>query len=172
MRANIRTGRDTMPALADPQQALATCEAPVESVSGARMMEQLRQFAAWTKLAGTPGEAESFAWLKAQLESLGLPATLLSHDAYISLPGAAHLTCDGTRINAITQSMSHPSQPEGCHGVLVDLGDGSESAFAAQDVTGRIVLVDGIASPVIAARATRAGARGIVHVSPHALLHE
>ncbi|UQR66673.1 M28 family peptidase [Bradyrhizobium sp. C-145] len=136
------------------------------------MMEQLRQFAAWTKLAGTAGEAESFAWLKAQLESLGLPATLLSHDAYISLPGAAHLTCDGARINAITQSMSRPSQPEGSSGVLVDLGDGSESAFAAQDVTGRIVLVDGIASPVIAARATRAGAKGIVHVSPHALLHE
>jgi len=161
-----------MSALADPRQAVATCEAPVEAVSATRMMEQLCQFAAWTKLAGTAGEAESFAWLKAQLKSLGLPATLLSHDAYISLPGSAHLTCDGTRINAITQSMSRPSQPEGCRGVLVDLGDGSESAFAGQDVTGRIVLVDGVANPVIAARATRAGAKGIVHVSPHALLHE
>lgn len=161
-----------MSALADPRQGLATCDAPVESVSAARLMEQLRQFAAWTKLAGTAGEAESFAWLKAQLEKLDLPATLLSHDAYISLPGAAHLTCEGTRINAITQSMSRPSPPEGCHAELVDLGDGSESGFAAQDVTGRIVVVDGIANPVIAARATRAGARGIVHVSPHALLHE
>ncbi len=161
-----------MSGLTDPQQALATCEAPVDSVSGARMMEQLRQFAAWTKLAGTAGEAESFAWLKAQLDSLGLPATLLSHDAYISLPGSAHLVCDETRINAITQSMSRSSQPEGCSGVLVDLGDGSEGAFSGRDVNGRIVLVDGIANPVIAARATRTGAKGIVHVSPHALLHE
>jgi aminopeptidase YwaD len=161
-----------MSAIADPRQAVTTCETPVEAVSATRMMDQLRQFATWTKLAGTASEAESFAWLKAQLESLDLPATLLSHDAYISLPGAAHLTCDGTRINAITQSMSRPSQPDGCSGTLVDLGDGSESAFAAQDATGQIVLVDGIASPVIAARATRAGAKGIVHVSPHALLHE
>jgi peptide/nickel transport system substrate-binding protein len=68
--------------------------------------------------------------------------------------------------------MSCPSQPEGCCGVLVDLGDGSESTFAGQDVIGRIVLVDGIAKPVIALRATRAGVRGIVHVSPHLLLHE
>lgn len=34
------------------------------------------------------------------------------------------------------------------------------------------MLVDGIANPVIALRATRAGASGIVHVSPHELLHE
>lgn len=161
-----------MSALANPQRPLATSGAPVEAVSGERMMAQLRQFAAWTKLAGTTGEAESFAWLKAQLESLGLPAILLSHDAYISLPGSAHLVCDGTRINAITQSMSRSSQPEGCSGALIDLGDGSAEAFAGRDVTGRIVLVDGIANPVIAVRATHAGASGIVHVSPHALLHE
>ncbi|WP_407118008.1 M28 family peptidase [Bradyrhizobium sp. LMG 9283] len=161
-----------MSAPARPQQAFSTVKAPVDGVSGARMMEQLRQFAVWTKLAGTAGEAESFAWLKAQLESLGLPATLLSHDAYISLPGSAHLTCDGSRIGAITQSMSQPSQPEGCSGKLVDLGDGSADAFRGRDVNGRIVLVDGIANPVIAMRASRAGASGIVHVSPHALLHE
>jgi aminopeptidase YwaD len=161
-----------MSGLANPKQALATGEAPVDAVSGARMMEQLRQFAAWTKLAGTTGEAESFAWLKAQLEALGLPATLLSHDAYISLPGPAHLVCDGTRISAITQSMSRSSQPEGSRGELVDLGDGSDGAFADLDLTGRIVLVDGIASPVIAMRASRAGAMGVVHISPHELLHE
>lgn len=161
-----------MSAPARPHQALSMAKAPVDGVSGAHMMEQLRQFAAWTKLAGTASEAESFAWLKAQLESLGLPATLLSHDAYISLPGSAHLTCDGTRIVAITQSMSQPSRPEGCSGNLVDLGDGSADAFRGRDVNGRIVLVDGIANPVIAMRASRAGASGIIHVSPHALLHE
>lgn len=121
-----------MSVLANPQRPLATSGAPVEAVSGERMMEQLHQFAAWTKLAGTTGEAESFAWLKARLESLGLPATLLSHDAYISLPGAAHLTCDGARINAITQSMSRSSPPEGCSGALVDLGDGSTEALPSE----------------------------------------
>jgi hypothetical protein len=136
------------------------------------MMEQLREFASWTKLAGTPGEAESFAWLKTQLEALGLPATLLLHDAYISLPGPAHLSCGGERIDAITHSMSRSSPAEGCSGTLVDLGDGSAGAFSGRDVTGRIVLVDGIASPVIAMRATSAGARGVIHVSPHALRHE
>lgn len=144
----------------------------LEDVSADRMMDGLGVMARWTKLAGTEGEAACFAWLQQQLEACGLTTRLIAHDAYISLPGPAHVEYAGQRLAAITHSMAISSPPGGLAGSVVDLGDGSPAAFAARDVRGRIVLVDGIASPAAALRATRAGAAGVVHVSPHHLLHE
>ena len=39
-------------------------------------------------------------------------------------------------------------------------------------MTGRIVLIDGIANPAASLRASQAGAAGQIHVSPHEHLHE
>ena len=44
--------------------------------------------------------------------------------------------------------------------------------FARQDVTGKIVLIDGIANPAASLRASQAGAAGQIHISPHEHLHE
>lgn len=145
---------------------------PLAEVSGERMMGLLGRMAQWTKVSGTATELECFHFLKDHLDGLGIPATVILHDAFISIPVSAHLTCGSDRFDAITQSMSRSSGPEGCVGDLVDLGNGSAAEFAAADVTGRIVLVDGIADPGVALRAFRAGARGVIHVSPHALLHQ
>lgn len=146
--------------------------APVDEVSAARMMAGLETLAQWSKLAGTAGEAASFSWIKEQLDGLGLRTELIQHDAYISIPGPARLVVDGRTIPAITHSMSLPSPGDGLVGALIDLGDGSRAAFAERDVRGRIVLVDGIASPGIALLASQAGAAGVVQISPHHLLHE
>lgn len=146
--------------------------APVDEVSAARMMSGLETLAQWSKLAGTTGEAASFSWIKEQLDGLGLRTELIQHDAYISIPGPARLVVDGRTVPAITHSMSLPSPGGGLTGRLVDLGHGSRTAFAERDVRGRIVLVDGIASPGIAVLASRAGAVGVVQISPHHLLHE
>ena len=77
-----------------------------------------------------------------------------------------------TRLTAITHSMGQSSPPSGLTGEVVDLGNGDEADFARKNLAGRIVLVDGIAMPAAALRASRAGAAGVVHVSPHHLLHE
>jgi hypothetical protein len=145
---------------------------PVDEVSAARMMSGLETLAQWSKLAGTAGEAASFSWIKEQLDELGLRTELIQHDAYISIPGPARLIVDGRTVPAITHSMSLSSPVGGLTGRFVDLGDGSRAAFSDRDVRGRIVLVDGIASPGIALLASQAGAAGVVHVSPHHLLHE
>lgn len=144
----------------------------VDGVSAARMMSGLGTLAQWSKLAGTAGEAASFSWIKEQLDELGLRTELIQHDAYISIPGPARLVVDGRTVRAITHSMSLPSPGGGLTGRLVDLGEGSRTAFAERDVRGRIVLVDGIASPGIALLASQAGAAGVVQISPHQLLHE
>jgi hypothetical protein len=158
--------------------ALATqSDGAVESavpgaVSAQRMMAGLKTLAQWSKVATTPGEASSFAWLKQQLDEIGLKTRLISHDAYISIPGPARLVIGERTVPAITHAMSLSSPQGGLTGLLVDLGDGSRKAFAGREVAGRIVLVDGIASPAVAALASAAGAIGVVQISPHHLLHE
>src|SRR6202044_2261886 len=52
------------------------------------------------------------------------------------------------------------------------VGAGNEADFAGRDLAGCIVLVDGIATPPVARRASRAGAVGQLHISPHEHLHE
>ncbi len=142
------------------------------AVDGGRLMGHCEEFAKRVKLSGTPEEKESFLYLQRCLQSYGYRAELLEHDAYISLPGASHVEVAGKRLTSITHSFSLPSPAGGLTAELVDLGDGAPQDFAGKDCRGRIVLVNGIASPAVAARAKAAGASGQLHVSPHEHLHE
>lgn len=145
---------------------------PVAAVSSARMMADLERLAQWTKLAATPSEAESLAFLRSRFDDAGFRTQIIRHDAYISIPGPAHVMHGEKRIAAITHSMAASSPQSGVVGEVIDLGEGEEADFAGKTLAGRILLVDGIASPGVAVRASRAGATGVVHVSPHHLLHE
>jgi hypothetical protein len=143
-----------------------------QSVSGTELMRHCAEFAKRTKLSGTPGELESFRYLQACLDGYGYRTSLFSHDAYISLPGPSRVEVDGGVLKSITHSFSRRSPPAGLSAEVVDLGEGTAADFAKQDCRGKIVLVDGIASPAVAARARAAGAAGQLHVSPHEHLHE
>ena len=61
------------------------------AVSGKELMRHCAEFAKRVKLSGTPEELESFRYLKSCLETYGYRTTLLSHDAYISLPGTSRV---------------------------------------------------------------------------------
>ncbi len=145
---------------------------PVDLVDPARLMAHCAAFANHVKLSGTPEELESMRYVQRQMDEAGFRTTLLSHDAYISLPGPASVTIDGAALTAITHSFSRPSPPEGLTAPLIDLGDGTDADFARPGVSGAIALVNGIASPAVATRAARAGAAGVLHASPHEHLHE
>ena len=137
-----------------------------------RLMAHITEFARRVKLSGTPEELESFRYLQAQMDSYGYRTQLLSHDAYISLPGAAKVEIDGKSLRCITHSMSVPTSAAGVTGVLVYVGEGSKADFAGKDVAGKILLVDGIATEEVAALASAAGALGQLHVSPNEHLYE
>jgi hypothetical protein len=136
------------------------------------MMRHLAELARWTKLSGTAEEAESLGYVERQMASYGYVTRILQHPAYISLPGRARVVADGRELKAITHSMSQPSAAGGTTGPLVYVGQGTEADFAASDVRGAIVLVDGMATPPVALRASQAGAVGELHISPHEHLHE
>ena len=145
---------------------------PPDAVDASLLMAHCGQFARHIKLSGTPEELVSLRYIQDQLDHIGYRTSLLSHPAYISLPGPARVEVDGTALTAITHSFSRPSPPDGTSGVLAYLGQGTDADFARDDLAGAIVLVEGIANPAVAARAARVGAAGQLHISPHEHLHE
>lgn len=149
----------------------------VDHVSGERLMAHCAGFARYEKLSGTAPELASLREVEAALATAGFRTAMLMHDAYISLPGKSAVVVTGSPLVAITHSFSLPSPEGGLSAKLVDVGAGTDADFArfaseSPGLRGAIVLVDGIASPAVAARAARAGAAGQLHVSPHEHLHE
>ena len=110
--------------------------------------------------------------MKACLDGYGLKTELISHDAYISLPGKARLEVGNLTPDCITHSFSRPSPQGGLSGKLSYAGAGGAQDFAKQDVRGKIVLLEHIANPAASLRASEAGAIGQIHISPHRHLHE
>jgi hypothetical protein len=142
------------------------------AVSGSGMMAHLAELARWVKLSGTQEELESLRYVRSRLDDYGYRTTLLSHDAYISLPGRARVEVGGRGLACITHSFSQSSAPGGTSAPLVYVGSGGADDMAARNVAGHIVLVDGIASPAVSLRATQLGAVGQLHASTHEYLHE
>lgn len=143
-----------------------------ESVDGVIMMGHLRELARWIKLSGTPDELRSLEYVQARLDEYGYRTRLIMHDAYISLPGKARVDVDNHTLSAITHSFSRSSPAQGVTGRLVYVGEGDAADITGRDLAGAIVLMEGIASPAQAARASCAGAIGQVQISPHEHLHE
>lgn len=136
------------------------------------MMRHLSTLARWTKVAGSEDEVRSLDYIREQLDEYGYATKYVHHPAYISLPGQAGAVVDGNAVRAITHSMSQPSPASGLAAPLIYVGEGSDADFAGKDVRGGIVLVEGMATPAIALRASQAGAVGELHISPHEHLHE
>jgi hypothetical protein len=146
--------------------------APVDLVSGESLMATCRLMAERQKLSGSADELASMVALQGVLDGFGYRTRLISHDAYISLPGTASVVVDGVALAAITHSFSVPSPAGGLSAPVVYVGDGGAAGFAGKDVQGCIVLAEGIASPAVADRTRLGGAVGQLHISPHEYLHE
>ncbi|WP_229681632.1 M28 family peptidase [Neoroseomonas lacus] len=136
------------------------------------MMANLTRIAGWVKLSGTAEELEGLRFLEERMASYGWRTAIEMHDAYISLPSAARVLVDGASIKAITHSFSLSSPREGLSAVPVYLGHGTAEDFAGKDLRGALLLLEGMATPPVAKRATQAGAAGQLHISHHEHIHE
>ena len=144
----------------------------LDSLSQSRLMAHVEQFARWTKHAGTKEELASLRYVRGEIESYGYRTELLLHDAYISIPGPARVeTIDGT-LRCNTHSFSRPSPEGGLRAEVAYVGGGNAAGYGGHDVRGKIVLVDGIASPASTVAARERGVVGQIHISPHEHLHE
>ncbi len=143
-----------------------------DAVSGPEMMANLREIARWVKSSGTAEEREGLAFIDKRMRDYGFRTEVILHDAFISLPGRASVLVDGRAIKAITQSFSQSSPPGGVSGVPIYVGHGTEADFAGKDLAGKILLIEGMATPATAQRATNAGAIAHLHISHHEHIHE
>ncbi len=149
----------------DPEQAVR------QSVSATKLMEYTRGVSRWVRLSGSDGEAQAFDYLEATLREFGLDVRRYQHDALISWPGAAWIEIVDTlprRIECITHSFSVPTPPGDLEGDVVDAGSGD---FSQASVQGKIVLVDGLATPLKAQAGEAAGATAAIFINPPEL-HE
>ena len=144
----------------DPAQVLA------DAVSASKLMAYTRGVSRWVRLSGSDEEAHAFDYLETTLKEFGLAVQRYQHDALISWPGTASLEIVGGApqpVECITHSFA-ASTPAG--GLEADVVDG-----AGPNVRGKIVLVDGLASPSGARAAEDAGAAGAIFINPPEL-HE
>lgn len=135
-----------------------------DEVSGDRLVGDIGELARWTKHAGTVPERESLVYVERTLREAGFTTSFILHDAYVSQPQEGWIEIRDRRLPGITHSFSVSTRPEGVTGPLAEFSEGQAS--------GRVVLIDGIASPAAAAAASRAGAIAQIHISPDEHLHE
>ncbi|MDP2872356.1 MAG: M28 family peptidase [Bacillota bacterium] len=150
----------------------------VGRVLGSELMSNTARIASWVRLSGSPAEAASAEFVRAKLADYGLRAEIVFHDALISLPGRAALLIEspdpGPRERSpqcITHSFGVATPADGLAGELVYVGDGSRAQYDDLDVRGKIVLIEGLASPETTKIAEDQGAAGHIHIND-ANLHE
>ncbi len=144
----------------------------VDAVSRERLMTDTETLAQWVRLSGSEEERRAFDYVEEVLRGLGLETERYMGRAYVSLPEAAELEVEGDSIHAIAHSMSTSTPEGGLELPLIYLGSGTDEDYAAQDVRGRILLLDGMAMPGKVQRAERAGAAACIFANQDEHVHE
>ncbi len=147
-----------------------------ESVDRTLLMHHVEEISKYVRLSGEPEEREAFEYIARVLRGYGFLTRLLTHDAYISLPGPASLEVlspTPRAVDCITHAFGQSTPPQGAVAELVYAGDGSAQGYAELDVANKFVLLDGMASPGAAEIATKMGVLGQVHAGvPDGQMHE
>src|SRR5438876_1297313 len=143
----------------------------VDSVSTDRLMEDTREIARWVRLSGSPEERRAFAYIERRLREAGLRTQLLEHDALISLPQSAALRLsdpDPEEIPCITHSFAVSTPRDGIAAEAVAVREGPP----AGTLSGRVAIVDGLATPDDVAKLQSDGAVGVIFLNRDPLVHE
>lgn len=136
-------------------------QALLERVSAEQLMEYTQTIASEVRLSGSEEEMRAFRFAESTLQKLGLETHLYTRPAYISLPKSSSLTVNDQLIPSITHAMSKSTGEEGIHAEVVAVGDEEYT----EDVTGKVVLVDGLATPGAVQRAHAHGAVAAIFIN-------
>ncbi|MCB9162745.1 MAG: M28 family peptidase [Caldilineaceae bacterium] len=149
--------------------ALEIEEQLTAAVSTERLLETNAAIAQWTRHSGTAEERAAFAYVQAKLDEYGLRTTLLEHPALISYPlesSLAILDADGTVLAEYTTlGTAYSAGTDGLVAPLVDVGFGTPDELAAQETEGKILLINGLATPTAVYAAEQAGAAGQIFIN-------
>ncbi|MDI9549626.1 MAG: M28 family peptidase [Chloroflexota bacterium] len=140
-------------------------------VSRDNLMEINTTLAQWVRNSGTPEERQAFDYMQQLLDGYGLETTLLEHPAFISYPLEASLTIWGgagepdVAVTCLGTAMSVSA--DALEAEVIDLGFGTaeDYARAGQEVAGKIVLLNGLATPTAVYAAEKAGSVGQIFIN-------
>lgn len=134
---------------------------PIDEVDGARLIQHVDAIAADDRESGTPGEWEAARYVIASLKQYGVDVRLETVRTITSRPlGASLRLGPDLELPCITQAYS--GSVESLTAPLVSVED---ALSASGDLTGRIVLAPGLASPSACRVLTDRGAAGMIFIN-------
>jgi len=128
-------------------------------------MNHIQMICQWSRESGSEGEKRAFDSIEKELKSLKLSVYRDEFHSFISLPEEGWLEIispELKKIEGLPASFSTSTPEGGFTGELVYLGPGEDSDYAGKDVSGKILLIDGLPSPKAARRAEDFGAAGLI----------
>lgn len=138
-------------------------------ISREKIWETNRRIAEWVRLSGSRDEHVAFEYVKGMLDAYGLRTTWLEHPALISYPLEANLQVIDAAGRTLTRyaCLSHAfaASADNFEADIVDLGFGKPTDYAANDVRGKVVLINGLAMPTAVYAAEQAGSLGQIFIN-------
>ncbi len=119
----------------------------LDQISSESLWETTSTIAQWVRHSGTSAEKESFTYVQQTLDGYGLRTTMLEHPALISYPLEANLALINEAgqvsqaINCLGTAFS--TSVDGLEAEVLDLDFGTAQDYQAQNVAGKIVLLNG-----------------------------
>lgn len=138
-------------------------------VSRGNLEEHLAWLAGVRRDTGGEGEEKTARFITESLESYGLDVTVHEFDAFLSYPRNASLKVldsDDFEPDCVTHSFAQSTGPEGLTGEIHVLATADFAGMA-----GRIVLLDGLCTPVTVRQASQAGVAGLIFVNEGDVVH-
>jgi len=139
------------------------------SVDAGALARHLEWFSHVPRDTGGDGEDRSAAYLASELEAAGIPVTMHEFDAFLSYPREAAfrtLSPESHEFQCVTHSFVRSTGPGGLSAELVLV---EHAQFGS--ASGKIALVDGLATPVTILQASQAGCAGIVFANEDRFIH-
>jgi len=141
----------------------------LEEVSRENLWQHTKTIARWERISGTQGEREAVAYLQERLNEYGIRTTVYEFDALLGWPEEAQIELRSPvrrAVKSITHSFVPSTPPEGLEAEVAYLGAGEDADFERQAVAGKIVLLDGMASPMKVLRGQKHGVLAEIFVQP------
>jgi len=149
-------------------------EALRQEVSPLELWKHAETLSKWQRLSGTADEAKAAGYVQQTLESCGVGVTVYHFESLLGYPGPASLSVlspESGNIRCITHPFAAPTSEQGLEGELVDVAGGAAADYEGRQVAGKIVLVQGLASPEKARLAEDMGATAEIFINDDSL-HE
>ncbi|MFN2203214.1 MAG: M28 family peptidase, partial [Caldilineaceae bacterium] len=140
----------------------------------------IERFTSLVRESGSEEEREAAQYIAEQLDKFGVPYEVYDPEIYLSVPISASLVYEGKTVRAKPPAFSRPPGPQGLTGEAVYVPSTRPSSASNLfdsggdidiDVSGKIVVTEGLGLPAAVARFEAAGAIGQIHINPGVDIH-